>query len=421
MGPALNAGRVFSPLDEELGLLAGTLAPRQQEHLVHLASWMPFDRAAQMLERLLQVQSSRETARRLTERAGVLLEAEETEQAQAPCSDEDAPPQQSSRLALSADGAMVPLVKGEWAEARTLAIGTVKASAGVQSMQTERVEQLSYFSRVTTAETFTALAELEMRRRQVVQAEEVCAVSDGAPWLQNFFDLHRADAVRILDFPHAAEHLSVLLQAIEQAGYPVPVGVLARCLHILKHRGPGWLLRLAARFPEALREQDGVREQLSYFTKREAMMQYPQFQKLGWPIGSAMVESANKLVVQARLKGAGQHWQPRNVNPMLALRNAVCNQRWSERWQVVRERTHQQQVACRRARARLRTRAVPASASLSPLPASPPPAPTPSPVPAVAARLPDEPAATLPGSSRPSAHHPWKRGPSCAKRQFAKI
>jgi hypothetical protein len=283
-------------------LLPGNLAPRQQEHLVHLASWMPFDRAAQMLERLLQVHSSEETARRLTEQAGALLEAEETEQAQASWSEASEYEAQGTRLALSADGAMVPLIKGQWAEARQLSIGAVTAATGERG----HVEHLSYFSRVTTAETFTALAEVEMRRRQVVQAAEVCAVSDGALWVQNFFDLHRPDALRILDFPHAAEHLSLLLQAIEQAGSPVPVGMLARCLHILKHRGPGWLLRIATRLPQALLHQEGIQEQLSYFTKREAMMQYPQFQKLGWPLGSGMVGSANTLVVQARLKGAGQ-------------------------------------------------------------------------------------------------------------------
>jgi hypothetical protein len=34
-------------------------------------------------------------------------------------------------------------------------------------------------------------------------------------------------------------------------------------------------------------------------------MQYPTYQEAGWPIGSGSVESANKLVVEARLKGVG--------------------------------------------------------------------------------------------------------------------
>jgi|GEM_PF-6052956 hypothetical protein len=46
------------------------------------------------------------------------------------------------------------------------------------------------------------------------------------------------------------------------------------------------------------------------------------------------VESANKLVVEARLKGASMHWQRQNVNPMLALRNGVCNERWLETWRT---------------------------------------------------------------------------------------
>ncbi|HLX57377.1 MAG TPA: hypothetical protein VKR83_10155 [Ktedonobacteraceae bacterium] len=61
-------------------------------------------------------------------------------------------------------------------------------------------------------------------------------------------------------------------------------------------------------------------------------MQYPTYQEAGWPIGSGMVESANKLVVEARLKGAGMHWERQHVNLMLVLRNAVCNHRWQETW-----------------------------------------------------------------------------------------
>lgn len=61
-------------------------------------------------------------------------------------------------------------------------------------------------------------------------------------------------------------------------------------------------------------------------------MQYPQFQAQGWPIGSGIVESGNKLVVEARLKGSGMHWADNHVNPMLALRNVICSDRWKEEW-----------------------------------------------------------------------------------------
>jgi hypothetical protein len=78
---------------------------------------------------------------------------------------------------------------------------------------------------------------------------------------------------------------------------------------VLKQRGPRSLLRMADRLPAELAEREGVREHLGYLRKREPLMQYPQFHQQGWPIGSGMVESANKLVVQARLKGAGMRFR----------------------------------------------------------------------------------------------------------------
>jgi hypothetical protein len=83
MGPARRVGQDFFPRDEALGLQPGlSLPPRQQEHLVHLSSWMPFERAAQMRECLLGVQVSEATARRLTEPAGAQAQAVQSAPAQ---------------------------------------------------------------------------------------------------------------------------------------------------------------------------------------------------------------------------------------------------------------------------------------------------------------------------------------------------
>src|SRR5215467_771144 len=88
MEPALPVGRVFFPLDSELALLPGSLTPKQQDHLVHLATWMPFERAREMLETLLGVQVSEPSVRRGTERAGALYEAHQTAQGRQPSSAE---------------------------------------------------------------------------------------------------------------------------------------------------------------------------------------------------------------------------------------------------------------------------------------------------------------------------------------------
>jgi hypothetical protein len=331
---------------------------------------MPFKQAARMIGAMLGVQTTAETARRLTEQAGRWMEEAQPVEAdtQAPReSKEELVPQ---RCVFSADGAMVSLVNKQWVEARTVAIGQPQEKHTASGEQETHVGQLSYFSRLADASTFTHLAEGEMQRRQVREAKEVSAVMDGADWLQFFTDRHRPDAVRILDFPHAAEHLTKLLEALESVSIPFPHKMLDRCLHILKHRGPSLLLRLADRMPADLAQQKSVQEHLDYLRKREALMQYQKFRQQGWPIGSGMVESANKNVVEARLKGAGMHWERTHVNPMLALRNAVCNERWQEMWQQAIKHCKLEQVSHRSGRAEQRRSQLLTAGKLS-LPAYP--------------------------------------------------
>jgi hypothetical protein len=415
MEPVRTVGQGFFPLDEELALLPGSrLTPRQQEHLVHLASWMPFEQAGKMLACLLGVQVSEPTVRRQTEAAGALAQAVQTAQAQ-DTGPRVAQGQTVARLALSADGAYVPLLGGQWAEVRTVAIGEVLPQDKGQPAREVHVHHLSYFSRMTDAATFADLAQVETERWGVSQAQAVCAVTDGADWLQGFVDLHRPDAVRILDFAHAAEHVSALLQALQQAGMDLPADLLSRLLHRLKHRGPRLVLRLLDHLPAHLARQEGVQEHLGYLRKRAALMQYQDYRRAGWPLGSGMVESANKIVVEARLKGAGMHWHPTHVNPMLALRNGVCNDRWQEMWQACITEQFRRRRAQQQLRATLRYQQALSGCMLLLLRFL-----SPTSKPTIPSSRSLAPAATLPGSSRPSAHHPWKRGPACRPKSAAK-
>jgi hypothetical protein len=83
-------------------------------------------------------------------------------------------------------------------------------------------------------------------------------------------------------------------------------------------------------------------KQYASLTRRADRMQYPLYQQDGWPIGSGIVESGHKAVMQARLKGAGMHWAPCHINPMLALRTDACNDRWDEAHQQIRTSRREQ-------------------------------------------------------------------------------
>jgi hypothetical protein len=174
---------------------------------------------------------------------------------------------------------MVSLVHKQWAEVRTVAIGEPQERRKTSGEKEIHVGKLSYFSRLADASTFTRLAEVEIRRRRVKEAKEVRAIMDGADWCQMFTDKHRPDAGRILDFPHAGEHVNNLLEALEKANVHFPPQMLERSLHILKHRGPRPLLRMADRMSDDLAKQKGIHEHLEYLHKREELMQYPQYER----------------------------------------------------------------------------------------------------------------------------------------------
>jgi hypothetical protein len=373
------------------------------EGAVRLGTWVPFERLPGLLGFFTGASVAASTIQRLTEAAGAAYEAVQTAEVarlERAC---PAPPAGPAVQQVSVDGAMVPLRgKGEWAEVKTLAIGTVQPPAGPAAEV--HAAELSYFSRMADHETFARLATAETHRRGVETAGTVCGVADGAAWCQAFLDLHRPDAVRILDFPHAAGYLAQVAQAAFGEGTPAAAAWLDAQRHALLHGPPAAVLaairaargRLAARpAPPGAAPLEAVERSLAYLEKRADQLRYAAFRAQGYPIGSGIVESANKTVVEARLKGAGMHWAPAHVNPMLALRTVACADRWAEAWpQVTRQVHRQHRAAAARRRAGRRAR--------------PPARPAPAPVARVAPPPGPPPAA---GPRRPAADHPWRRSP----------
>ncbi len=418
MGSARNVGQAFFPLDEELALLPGALTPSLQEDVVRLGAWMPFGRARQELQHFRGVEVSRPTAERVTEAAGAAYVAFQTAEVARIEKALPMPPAGPAKQFLSVDGANVPLVGGTWAEVRTLVIGDVQPPEMCKGEPVIHTTHLSYFSRLTDAETFQRLALVETQRRGVETAQAVAAVTDGAEWIPKFIAFHRHDALRILDFPHAGEHLNLIGQAVWGEGSAQSQSWLAGQLHSLKHEGPTPVLAEVQRLAGLQPEQAVVLNHLCYLEKREAQMQYPTFLAAGWPIGDGAVESGNKLVVEARLKGSGMHWARPHVDPMLALRNIVCSDRWTEAWpqitQTLRQQDRQRRTA-RRAKRRppVLALAAPTTDQAQRLPPSPAVAPGPSANKPAARPLPQTsaPKATSNEPWRPAANHPWRRMP----------
>lgn len=356
-----------------MALGPGSLSPQLAEGVARLGSRMPFAQAAEQVQFFWQVFVSDETARRVSEGAGAAYVDVQAEEAARIRRELPEPPQGPAVQQLSLDGAMVPLVGGEWAEAKAAAIGTVVTRPGEGGELAAHAEGLSYFSRLADAETFREEVLVELERRGTQTAGKVAAVSDGSLWIQGIVDTYRPDAVRILDFPHAAGYVVAAAQATSGADTPRTEAWLDRWLHVLKHEAPEPVLAALRALPteQAPDPQAAAtaRDQaLGYLEARLEQVRYAAFQAAGLPIGSGAVESACKLVVEARLKGSGMHWARANVTPVLALRTVVCSRRWAEDWPLIAQRQRQQDRArrqCRRQQRREQHRAQPSLAVTS--------------------------------------------------------
>jgi hypothetical protein len=384
------------------------LSPTLVAQVVLLGTLLPFEQVPAVLAHFTGVGLSAETARRLTETAGALAEALDT----AAVADLErmlpSPPSGPAIQQLSVDGAFVPLVGGNWAEVKTLALGTVQPrvwSAREQTWQGHTTE-LSYFSRLTDAEGFGRLATVETHRRGTETATTVVAVTDGAAWCQGFIDLHRPDAVRILDAPHA---LSYLHQAAHAGFAEDPLRAatwLADQTRELLTGDPERVLDALGVLQQSLAHADPAHEALAqvrgYLEPRRRQLAYAAFRAAGYPIASGCVESANKLVVEARLKGGGMHWAPANVNPLVALRCRWCNGRWPAAWPAIwaawrtdaATRRHQRRAD------RQRVAVPPPAAETAPTPAA-------APVPAVPTPA-GTPRPKLVVNGKPTQDHPWR-------------
>jgi hypothetical protein len=418
-----------------------------QEGMVRLATWMPFRQAGEQLEFFMGTAVGATTIRQTTEQAGeahVQLQDNKVATIEAHCP--PSPPGPEVQL-MSVDGAFIQLVGGEWKEVKTLALGVVGKPVEEDGEQVVHTHELSYFSRMSDSKEFERQALVEIHERGVEKAETVCAVTDGAEWIQRFVDVHRPDAVRILDFAHAKEKITEVGKTIEeqglllafleqkceekrakrnkscqtnkkQAAEPKKLKQTQQQLAAQqsKVRLEGWLdgqaeelkkgeaalvlqeiERLVTLMQEAghAKAAETMAKCLNYLKERHSMIAYATFREQGYPIGSGSVESANKLVVESRMKGAGMRWGEHHVDAMLALRNVVCSDRWRPAWKQIRQQWLQQIQAKRASKSaqRLLSQQPPQGVAL-PLQTLTDPVPSPSPIPS-------EPVGPLPKGAGP--------------------
>ena len=393
-------------------MLPGQYTPTIQESMVRLGGKLAYRQAQEELGKFTHTQIGEKTIRDLTMKHGKACEEGEKEEVEQLERFAPQPKATPKKLLLSGDGVFVRLVGGEFWEIKNMAIGEFDTEINNKGEERVETRNISYFARTYRAREFERYALVETQRRGVENAHVVVTPMDGAEWLQSLVSYHAPDAVRILDFAHGQEYLATAGKAYFGEGTTDFTNWFGKATQDLKENGPAATLqRLHTLHQQAqgrIETQETIAKSLAYFDKRMAMIDYPSFLASGYPIGSGSVESGHKVVMQSRMKQAGMSWQVDHVDPMLALRCLICNDRWDAGWAAtVQYRQKQRQLARQqRIQAKL-ARQQRIQAKLDSLP-TPLPQPTLTPIsvqPPTVVTKPIEP--KLP--YRPSANHPWRR------------
>ena len=343
-------GTQVALLDDALGL-----SPHQQTslELVHLgcllAVFVPFQTVTVLLQRLTGVQLNQQTIWSWVQSAGAVAMRQleqEMEQLAAgiePCPEALSPTIAQMPLVLGADGVMVPMRphpglpdgKTQWREVKVAILVRLGRRLTRTGRDICRLHQRRLVAVLGDMDALQPRLWLEALRQGLRTTKQIVWISDGGRgfWrlYQNYFS---QIAIAILDFYHAAQNLWKAAAAALDGRTTKARQWFKLVRHQLRHGQSEQVIAQLAHAIEFRQFPTSVLNTLSnvhnYLDDHREHINYKQFKALGLPLGSGMVESACKWLIQQRFKGVGMRWSEDGFNHLLHLRLAWVNQRFDE-------------------------------------------------------------------------------------------
>lgn len=190
------------------------------------------------------------------------------------------------------------------------------------------------------------LVAFHLHRLGAAQATKVVFLGDGAKWIWNRLDwviekvgIDSKRVVQILDFCHAAHHISVALEDLKldktqrQEQY-------VRLRKLLKRGQAATVIDELESLAEGLPADRVVWREIRYLQRHldAGRLSYPFFRYCQLPIGSGAIESTIRRVINLRMKGNGIYWREENAEAIFQLRAALLSDRWDDILAHTRER-----------------------------------------------------------------------------------
>lgn len=168
------------------------------------------------------------------------------------------------------------------------------------------------------------------------EADEKIANIDGASWIRNQIQLHGVVDAIGLDFYHLRDNVQKARRSVFGEESPEGKQGLDEMMHTFRHEGyhAAWDRLVAWRSTLSGVPREAADRLLHYVAERRAMIQYPEFRRRGWQIGSGSTEAECKTTTH-RLKGRGRRGDPENAEAMMMALACLQDSRlWDAYWQT---------------------------------------------------------------------------------------
>jgi hypothetical protein len=327
--PACHAGHV--PIDTAMGFSAHQLTGGAEELATLAGTVSSFAEAsAKFLTKMSGLRLSESTVERTTEDAGQRLgDLWAGGHTLGPDADwdwnRDAAGRTVAYVSIDATGVGMQGENGSKAEGRMVWVGKVfnPRAEPTPSFPKPHSPKACYQAGLMSLEELGARLRRQAAQVGMDRVEQWVALTDGGNGLDDFMEVYFPRAVRILDFYHAAEHLSDFAKTYLGGDADAAKALTEEWSHQMKHEGGVAILatletldfkRRSAATKEAYRLVTG------YVRNNLHRMDYPRYRTEGWQIGSGHIEAACKTVVNQRLKQSGMRWGCDGADALCQLR-----------------------------------------------------------------------------------------------------
>ena len=261
-------------------------------------------------------------------------------------------PADAVTLAVSLDGVMVPMRDGERARKREAARSTGKRTKGPAGYQEVGCGTVSFYDaegeRLATRKLGRMPESGKTTLKSMLGAELHCAldqrpdltvvkVADGAADNWTFLTDELPNGEEVLDFFHAAEHLSAACDAAFGEGHARGRAFFEKWRTTLREDREGVAKVIRALSHQIARHptRRKLRVVRTYFRRNAHRMRYAELRGRCLPIGSGVVEAACKTLATQRLKRSGMRWRHDGGQAVLTLRSLIQSDRFERAWELL--------------------------------------------------------------------------------------